>query len=292
MCHLFFRGVSMNTLNENCHSKANIFHVVSSTAQKLYYYVQWVGHFVCRKDFYIKRSNFDSYLLLYTIRGNAILTYKGKRYHLTPQKGLILIDCREPHEYYPLDDNWEFKFLHFNGNMSHIYYEHITNLYGSPVLPSNNRVEHYLSELYRLTAESGAEETCSDYIYRILVKLIYGYRLEQDMNISPPWLTQAIEYISHNFFFFFLVDDLAEMFHFSRCYFSTLFKTHTGFSPHQYIVNYSIAEARWLLYNTTLPIAAISQQCGFQNTSSFIRLFKKQEDISPLVYRGTTTSSM
>lgn len=280
----------MNTLNENCYSKSNIFHVVSDTARKLYYYVQWVGHFVCRSDFYIKRSNFDSYLLLYTVRGSAVLNYKGNRYRITPKNGLILIDCREPHEYYPLDDNWEFKFLHFNGSMSHAYYEHITQLYGSPVLPYNSQVEHYLNEIYRLTAESVAEETCSDYIYRILIKLIHGYRMEQDRSVSPPWLTQAIEYISQNYRQDIQVDALAEKFHFSRCYFSTLFKKHTGFSPHQYIVNYRIAEARWLLYNTTLPVAAISQQCGFQNTSSFIRLFKKQEGSSPLTFRKISSS--
>ncbi len=281
----------MITSNESCYRKTNLFRLCSATFKQLYYYVQWVGHFECRNDFYIKRNHFNSFLLLYTIRGNAVLKYQGKTHHLST-KSLMLIDCRELHEYYPLDDNWEFKFLHFNGNMSQTYYNYILKLYGSPILPTNRSIEHYLDELYRLTAESGPEETCSDYIYRILVKIIHGYHLEQNVDVSPAWMTQAIEFISRNYHHEIQIDNLAQMFHFSRCYFSTQFKKHTGFSPHQYILNYRIAEAKWRLYNTTLSINEISTQCGFQNTSSFIRCFKKQEGISPLVYRKTNTLSV
>ena len=154
----------MDIVNENCYSKTNILHVVSDIAQELYYYVQWTGHFFCKSDFYIKRSNFDSYLPLYTIRGEAILNYKGKSYQIS-DKTLMLIDCSHLHEYYSLGDNWEFKYLHFNGAMSRACYEYITKLYGSVVFPVSGNIENYLDELYRLTEEAGAEETCSNYIY-------------------------------------------------------------------------------------------------------------------------------
>ena len=77
----------MNTLRESCHQKTNLLHVASATAKELYYYVLWTGHFICKTDFYIKRSHLDNYLLLYTVAGTGTLNYEGKSY---PMKKISL----------------------------------------------------------------------------------------------------------------------------------------------------------------------------------------------------------
>ena len=275
----------MNTLNESCSRKETVLHVVSDIARELYYYVQWTGHFVCRKDFYIKRSNFDSYLLMYTVSGSGTLNYDGKKYRVF-EKSVMLIDCNKPHEYFPDEGSeWEFKYIHFNGNKSTEYYKYIIKLFDSHIFASYGSTEYYFDEILRLTYESGTEETCSDYIYRILMKIIYSYKVTKDLDSSPGWLNQAVEYITQNYASDIPTEKIAEKFHFSRCHFSTLFKKYTGFSPHQYLANYRIAQAKMMLFNTSLSIDIISHKCGFQNTSSFIRAFKNQEGLSPQLFR-------
>ena len=119
MINFYGGGFTMN-FNESCFFKKTLPHIPTETAKQLYYYVQWTGHFICKKDFYIKRSKLPSYLLLYTIKGNGILRYNDNYYSISP-KSVIFIDCIKPHEYFPEDENWEFKYIHFRGEQSDKY---------------------------------------------------------------------------------------------------------------------------------------------------------------------------
>lgn len=97
---------------ESCHKRVNLQHIPSETAERLYYYVLWTGHFLCKPDFHIRRSNYDTYLLLYTVSGEGTLFYEGKQYTLG-RNSLMLIDCEKTQEYFPNGDGWEFKYIHF-----------------------------------------------------------------------------------------------------------------------------------------------------------------------------------
>ena len=267
-------------LNESCHQKSNLPHLASEIAKKLYYYVQWTGHFVFKNDFYIKRANLKSYLLLYTIKGSGTLNYENINYELT-EKSIMFIDCTKKHEYFPTSKNWEFKFIHFFGSHSKKYYEYITELYNSVVITSQDDFERYFDTIYNYVKSSEHEEICSDIIYRLLTKLISNAN-----NTTDTFkINDILYYISENYSNNISVRELAEISHLSRCYFSTVFKNSTGFSPYEYILNYRIHIAKQLLYNTTDSIEEISSKCGFSDTSSFIRAFKKQTGVSPLNYR-------
>lgn len=63
------------------------------------------------------------------------------------------------------------------------------------------------------------------------------------------------------------------------------FKKATGDSPAQYVQQIRINKARTLLETTTLPVENIMDQVGYQDTSSFRRLFKKKCGVSPTEYR-------
>lgn len=277
----------MYTVKESCHKKITLLSVPSDTAKKLYYYVQWTGHFICKPDFYIDRCNLESFELLYTLKGSGTLKYENETYKLVKDT-VMLIDCTKPHQYYPDGDNWEFKYIHFNGSLAKQYYNHISQLHGSPVT-SEDDIEKYFIRVFDIILNSGAEEICSDMIYRILTKLIYNANKEKYETTSAARLKNALYYISENYNKHIDVSDLAATAHMSRCYFSTAFKAHTGFSPHQYITNYRINAAKRLLHTTSKTIEEISSDCGFSDSSSFIRTFKRLENTSPFVYRKSKT---
>ena len=267
-------------LNESCYYKTNLPHLASETAKKLYYYVQWTGHFICKKDFYIQRANLESYLLLYTIKGSGHLNYMNTTFELK-EKSIVFIDCTKPHEYFPVENNWDFKFIHFLGTETKKYYEYITELHNSPVIYGADGFEWYFDKIYGFVDSSEGEERCSDIIYRLLTKIISaGSKTTDNFKIND-----ILYYISENYANNITVQELADISHLSRCYFSTIFKNYTGFSPYEYILNFKIHIAKQLLYNTTYSIEKIGSKCGFLDTSSFIRAFKRQEGISPLLYR-------
>ena len=243
----------MNTLKESCFKKTNLLHIASDTARALYYYVQWTGHFVCKSDFYIRRANFNSYLLLYTLNGSGTLNYDGKT-HKLGKNTLVLINCLKLHEYYPDGEGWEFRYIHFNGSLSKRLCEHISSIHTAPPVISTETIEKYFIRVYDMVQNSGAEEICSDMIYRILIKMIYAANAEKYEASSSVRMKNALYFISENYQKDIGVNSIADAAHMSRCHFSVAFKEHTGFSPHQYITNYSINVAKRFLHSTSKTI--------------------------------------
>lgn len=276
----------MNTIKESCEMKKTVLHVPSELARELYFYVQWTGHFVCKSDFYIKRSNFSSYLLIYTVRGSGMLNYGGKSGRLQ-KNSLVLIDCRREHEYYPEQDGWEFRYIHFNGVLSERYYAHISALKdGMPIIPAEYEASKFFVRLLELTETSVSEEVCSELIYRLLISFISSVNAVGESDAAPDWLTDTLWRIAEGYSGGITATALAEEAHLSRSFFSTEFKRYTGFTPYNYILIYKLTAAKKLLYSSSRSVEEIALRCGFSDSSSFIRAFKRAEGVSPAVYRA------
>jgi transcriptional regulator GlxA family with amidase domain len=63
------------------------------------------------------------------------------------------------------------------------------------------------------------------------------------------------------------------------------FKTSLGMSPLSYLQSQRIGRARQLLESSTLPLERIVEQCGYEDVSSFRKLFARQVGMTPREYR-------
>jgi transcriptional regulator GlxA family with amidase domain len=63
------------------------------------------------------------------------------------------------------------------------------------------------------------------------------------------------------------------------------FKASLGMSPLSYLQSQRIAHARQLLESSTLPLERIVEQCGYEDVSSFRKLFARQVGMTPREYR-------
>ena len=63
------------------------------------------------------------------------------------------------------------------------------------------------------------------------------------------------------------------------------FKSSLGMSPLTYLQSQRIARARQLLETSTLALDRIVEQCGYQDLSSFRKLFTRQVGMTPREYR-------
>jgi transcriptional regulator GlxA family with amidase domain len=63
------------------------------------------------------------------------------------------------------------------------------------------------------------------------------------------------------------------------------FKASLGMSPLSYLQSQRVARARQLLESSRLPLERIVEQCGYEDVSSFRKLFARQVGMTPREYR-------
>ncbi len=75
----------------------------------------------------------------------------------------------------------------------------------------------------------------------------------------------------------------------SQC--GILFQKHTGHSPIEYLTEYRLQIAKYLLTTTDMSVVQIALEIGFSNSSYFCETFRKKNGITPLDYRKTVINS-
>jgi AraC family transcriptional regulator len=81
------------------------------------------------------------------------------------------------------------------------------------------------------------------------------------------------------------VDDLARTAMFSKFHFSRVFQRMTGLSPVRFLSALRIEEAKRLLRSTSLTVADISHQVGYNSVGTFSTRFHTSVGMSPREYR-------
>ncbi|KIE44771.1 helix-turn-helix domain protein [Clostridium argentinense CDC 2741] len=103
--------------------------------------------------------------------------------------------------------------------------------------------------------------------------------------IADGSIPDSIKYINEHFTEDIDLKKLADIEHYNISYYSEWFKNKINVSPLEYIQNLRVKKAKELLLNTNLTILQISQIVGYEHNSSFTRVFKYLEKISPTEFR-------
>lgn len=96
---------------------------------------------------------------------------------------------------------------------------------------------------------------------------------------------QVQRYIGEHFRSPLTLEGLSREFYVSRYYLSRLFKSVTGYGIQTYLQLCRINEAKRLLQFTDLSVNDICFSVGYKDVNHFIRLFHRQEGITPLKFR-------
>lgn len=79
--------------------------------------------------------------------------------------------------------------------------------------------------------------------------------------------------------------ELARQCGLSGSYFTTAFRTSTGLTPHRWLKQRRVEQAKRLLADLALPVAEIALACGFANQSHFTRVFSAVAGCPPAEWR-------
>ena len=269
--------------NESCSFYERYENTPGERARSLYFYPQWAGRFVCLPDFFIDRLGENkSILLLQTTAGQGTLLYRGKE-HLLEAGSLVLINCREPHRYFPIStDAWDFTFLHFYGQHAEAWYDHVTAINGGCLFSFGEKTKKHLDKIIDAcrTPTQMHEVVTSKIIHELLHDVILlTDRAQQGL------IARVCDYITAQHKNPLSTEDISRHFGFSRTYLSTTFKNATGTSLHDYLLTQRLNAAKNLLQNSNLSVSQIAEESGFGDVGTFIRTFRAKDGITPLQYK-------
>lgn len=106
-----------------------------------------------------------------------------------------------------------------------------------------------------------------------------------ETHAAPFSIRGVMDELDQHFTEDFSLTELADRHHVSPGCLSRHFREYVGMSPMQYVTQSRLTRAKQLLLTTDLPVAAVSEACGYQDTSNFIRRFRTQFGDSPLRFR-------
>ena len=234
-----------------------------------------VGNDFC---FSVPEGN-DMILLLYCLEGSSTSYTKKGIFTISPGEALIY-NIRDGYHAESISDNHKFILIYMSGMFANSVLKHLEKDRGNLFFATPDIIP-ICEKIYELASHNwsySSDIQISHLLYELLGKLLIPFN--KKYNTEP-----AVRYIHKYYMKKITTSHLAELCHMEDCHFIRCFKQDYGITPHKYIINYRISEAQKLLLKTDLPISVISLKTGFDDTSYFSRVFKKQTSCLPHTFR-------
>lgn len=151
-------------------------------------------------------------------------------------------------------------------------------------------VTAYLDLCLHIINRFGSHELASSISRTLLID--HGRRIQKpyssstfSKNHGDSMILKAQKYLEDNFIHRISMPEVASTAGLEERTFNRRFKRATGDTPTGYIQNLRIEAARRMLETTREPVDSITREVGYENPSSFRRLFKQNTGLSPSEYR-------
>jgi len=227
--------------------------------------------------------------LLYSVKGQGCL--KTETNTVTLSEGwFFFLPNGVPHEYYPLTETWEVRWVVFDGYA----WPQITKELGLTrpicIKPDDcSGLEKIYNKMFvaQKTDKVFGDHTCSGLIYDYLLEF---YRQVTNKSTAggtdkSELLMPVLNYIDDHFHEDFSMTVLAELAGVSSQHLCRIFKETMHMRPTEYLTYRRLGEAKNLLRHTDTPIAEIGIKCGFPDAGYFSTVFKRYEGMSPAEFR-------
>ena len=163
----------------------------------------------------------------------------------------------------------------------------------------NPIITSYIQQLKKIISPQGADNAAVIELFYFILGEIYqlnciaikeadsiAARKKTTRHELYKRLSVAKDYIRSCYYQEITLEQLA-----ANCYLNTFyllreFKKFYHITPHQYLTKVRLHEAEKLILRSTMQIAHIAHEVGFEDASSFTRLFRKQYGASPYLYRN------
>ena len=247
-------------------------------------YILWGSIYLVDKPYEVKRNYMDAYMLQYILEGKLHFKIRDK-YFTVGKNELVILNCKEKNHYWA-EEQTKVKWFHFNGKIVENIIEYIYKNNGSGHFSDMyvKKVEPFIDNVFKSLRDTHSSDFMISYnIYSILCELA----TPPPLIVSPSEniIEKAKKYMRENYSKSIAIKDVAEYTGLSVYYFTRLFKKLVRISPHLYLMNVRLNNAKNLLIHTCYSIEEIAMKSGFQSSSHFIRAFKKSTTMTPNGFR-------
>ena len=130
--------------------------------------------------------------------------------------------------------------------------------------------------------------SCISHLFAFILQNGYYTNSAQDLTERPhkiDLIKSVLEYTELHYASPITLNDLANVAGMNPRYFCRFFRSITHQTPIEYVNMYRIEKAARMLHSTRLPITDICMECGFNDSSNFIKVFRKYKGMTPMQYR-------
>lgn len=231
----------------------------------------------------------NGYLIHYVLGGGGIYKARGKIFHL--REGDAFLICPGELIYYEADrkDPWTYTWIGMQGIKVKGYLER-TSLPDSLVFhygqDDQMRLCHekmFEADKLRQNRDLIMNSIMYEYLFLLCRKFPVSQTVFEEKKIG--YVEEALKIIEGAYCASITVQDIADRLNLNRSYLHRLFKSITGMSIQDYLLDYRIRQACILLKETELSVRVIAHSVGYIDALYFSRLFHQKKNMTPSEYR-------
>ena len=231
----------------------------------------------------------DHYLIHYVIRGKGRYRYGREEYTLGAGDAFLVYPNTVISYEADAKDPWEYAWVGFNGSDAAIILEATDFTREEPVIchvKSGEQIHHEITKIY----EAGGNDfnhavEMTGRLYTLLSVFLHESKGKSRVNTSQSYVQKSVEYISANYSYPITVEDIASYVGLSRSQLFRSFRSVLEKSPKEYLTDFRLRQACYLLENSQLSIMAIANSVGFDNSLYFSKTFHRKLQQTPTEYR-------
>jgi AraC-like DNA-binding protein len=231
----------------------------------------------------------DHYLIHYIISGSGYYSLNQNTYCLHAGDAFLVYPNTEVVYYADKNDPWEYAWVGFTGSDASMILKATDFSPETPFIlgvPFGEDVHHQILHIYDARGngfEHAVEMTGR--LYTMLALFMHEAMHSATQNSANSYVQKSIEFINSNYSYAITVEDIADYVGVSRSHLFRSFETVLGQSPKEYLTEFRMKQACYLLEHSDLSITAIANSLGFDNSLYFSKTFHKQKGVSPKEFR-------
>ncbi len=231
----------------------------------------------------------DHYLIHYIISGKGTYFVNGEAIHLAPGDSFLVYPNTEVTYRADRNEPWEYAWVGFAGSDASIILQATDFHKTTPYIHNVSNGEQIHRQILHIYDARGNEfehaVEMTGRLYTMLAFFMHNSTNRSIQNTSASYVQKGIEYISANYSYPITVEDISSYVGLSRSHLFRSFQNIMEVSPKEYLTDFRIKQACYLLEHSNLSITAIANSVGFDNSLYFSKTFHKKKGVSPKEYR-------
>lgn len=231
----------------------------------------------------------DHYLIHYIISGKGTYQVGGKKYELSQGDCFLVYPNTEVIYQADAENPWEYAWVGFAGSDAAMILKATDFSTNHPILqkpPYGEDVKRQFLHIYDAHGNEFKHAVeMTGRLYTALAIFMHNAEDTSATNSANTYVQKSIEFISANYSYPITVEDIANYVGLSRSHLFRSFESILGVSPKEYLTDFRIKQACYLLEHSDLSITAIANSIGFDNSLYFSKTFHKIKGCPPKEYR-------